>query len=105
MLASFHIYTSSCVDMIGLDYTTGSKILAASDVLLKFLRNREGRENRPQLRCGIASQTPTGPSVRRLRVKSIGTLIPVKARGEALSRRAGRKARAATRRHMRSPNI
>jgi hypothetical protein len=47
-LARFHIYTSSCVDMMRLDYTAGPKILTAPDVLLKFLRNREGRENRPQ---------------------------------------------------------
>jgi hypothetical protein len=36
----------------------------ASAVLLKLLETREGRENRPQLRCGYASQTPTGRTGR-----------------------------------------
>jgi hypothetical protein len=40
----------------------------------------EGRENRPQLRCGIASQTHTAPSAGA--GKANRDLNPVKARGE-----------------------
>ena len=68
---------------------------------------REGRENRPQLRCGIASQTRFPPSLRRQpelrRAKANPRLTPgVKARARKSARRS-RHGPAA--RHMRSPNI
>ena len=58
-----------------------------------FVGGREGRENRPQLRCGNVSRTRAAPG-RSGAGKPIGVSAPVKARGRQRRRKAtGRRSR------------
>jgi hypothetical protein len=96
-----HINKSVFIDMIVLAPFCPILVLGIAWVLCRIFRDLwEGRQNRPQLRCGIASQTSTAPPGGAGKANR-APLGPVKARGEANSRPAAMRPGG---RHMRSPN-